>query len=264
MSGLTAWWAHADAFRSSVIFVLSLVAAASVASLAVALRQLWTKKTTGANETPESEIAAKDKEITELKASVEDLTSWEGRNRITQEVLNERLRRAANMSPEEQKQRDEQWKKEREENKRKQPPPNLTTEIVLNSISFLKRVPTKIPIKIVATQEYVEWAKQLANVFRNSGYEIMSGQEAIDGIFPAKVEHRQLLIRYSALDKRERDEIDKLTLDDPASRQYFDKLHRYQDCLNVALSPALLGFSPIEFPSSDGIDYIRIEIKGAP
>ena len=122
-------------------------------------------------------------------------------------------------------------------------PPNPTPAQVAEFIKNIQPHSRHIKIKIVSSQEYLEFAKLLASAFRAAGFTFEIDHQRAEDIFLAKTSHDKLIIRYAETD------------DLKHNRHY--PLLAYHCYFSSACQVKC-------FPKESTVDYFQIEIGGAP
>jgi hypothetical protein len=122
------------------------------------------------------------------------------------------------------------------------PPPLLTPSQTSTFITQVRGFP--VTVKIVAIEECMKFAQELVNVLRAADCKFEVDLTNHQEIFLAKRKHEEVIIRYQDKENSPRSE-----------------KHAFADALMSAMN-----FTPrvVEFPKEITVEYIQIEIGGAP
>jgi hypothetical protein len=124
-------------------------------------------------------------------------------------------------------------------------PSSLTGVQATKLITELKPYSQDIQLKLCSTHEHMEFAKQLADVFRAAGYTFIIDEARYESIFSVQSTHNKIIIRYCEKNS---------------------SIHRLSClCLSLILIPTFgILIDTNKFPQESNIDYFQIEVGGAP
>jgi hypothetical protein len=124
-----------------------------------------------------------------------------------------------------------------------------TARLTVDFIKSIKEGEYRVPVKIVATERFEVLAKILIDAFLTANYEVLLNADNTDHLIRARTPHDITVVRY----RRRAENADP------------EEIARHLLCTAIVSSlEKFIGCTENPFPSTSTINYLQIEVGGAP